>query len=88
MSYVLEPRVLEVLKDHRAIVSTRGLRRVVLEATGEPLAEFIAPALAAEWAAHFNETNEGARAVVRRYAPATAKPYKSRRPAPRFRSAV
>lgn len=86
MSYIVEPRVLEVLEDHRAIVSTRGLRRVVLEGSGEPLAEFIAPALAAEWAAHFNETHEGARAVVERYAP--VKPFKSRRPSPRFRSAV
>ena len=87
MSYIVDPRVLQVLDGQRAIVSTRGKRRVVIEPGNEVLAEFVGVSQAATLAAYFNDCHHDRRAVVVKYAPPSPRPFKSERAA-RYRSAV
>ena len=62
--------VLEVRNDGTAVVSTRGLRRVVIQPGGEVAQEMQPPELAKAYADAYNSWPGTCRAVVQTYAQA------------------
>lgn len=67
----MKVEVVAILPGSLAVIDVRGLRRVLVRKTGEPLEELMLPDHAAQFAAGFNLL-PGDRAVVRRYRPPRA----------------
>lgn len=77
-------KILETLPNNRAVVSTRGLRRVVMKPSDRVVAELLNPASAAALVASVKRC--GCEAVAEKYAPAIV-PFKSKQTPTPFRSA-